>query len=177
MNPPIIYTTRPQKPQPAPDRISLGWGHSGHLHIPCSKAPESYHQQKPKREMSDRTQPIPEPRILVGQIERYSKLERIRRPKPLWEELAERSHGSRSLEYLAVRKEGDEYAIANRETGEILIGQTFETREHCYDAAVELEQTFDMGQVIERMEPETMALIEGMTEWHYLREWVALGLL
>ncbi|NJM76238.1 MAG: hypothetical protein HC852_11175 [Acaryochloridaceae cyanobacterium RU_4_10] len=187
MSPQIIYTTRKPKPQPtpaptqatapAPDRISLGWGHSGRLHLNRSKAPESDRTQ-PRREIGEMSRSIPlgTPRTRVERVDRYSRLERIRRPKPLWEELAERSHGSRALEYLAIHEDGGEYAIAQRTTGEILVGQTFETQQFCADAAVELEQVFDMAIVLELRPPETVALIEDLVEWHYLREWVALGL-
>jgi hypothetical protein len=96
-----------------------------------------------------RPTPVETPRGRVEQVDRYSKLERVRRPKSLWEELAERSGNFRALEYLAVLKVGDrEYAIAERATGEIFVSQAFETRQRCYDAAVELEQTFDMAIVL-----------------------------
>ncbi len=124
-----------------------------------------------------RPTPVETPRCRVEQVDRSSRLERVRRPKPLCDILAEYKSDFRALEYLAVLKVGDrEYAIAQRTTSEIFVDQAFETRQYCYDAAVELEQTFDMAIVLERMEPETMALIEDLAEWHYMREWVALGL-
>jgi hypothetical protein len=183
----ILYTTRkPQPtpapvkaPAPAPDRITIDWGQQGRLHINRSKAPESYRQRKPQREGSGALRPTPveTPRGRAGQVDRYSKLERIRRPKPLWEELAERSGNFRALEYLAVSKVGDrEYAIVERATGENFVSQTFETRQHCAEAAAEVERVFDMGQVLELRLLETMERVEDLVEWHYLKEWVALGL-
>jgi hypothetical protein len=81
------------------------------------------------------------------------------------------------LEYLAVSKVGDrEYVITERETGEIFVSQAFETRQHCAEAAVELEKVFDMAIVLELRLTETMERVEDLVEWHYLREWVALGL-
>jgi hypothetical protein len=113
----------------------------------------------------------------VEQVDRYSRLERIRRPKPLWEELAERSGDSRMLEYLAVLNVDDrEYAIIERATGENFVNQVFETREHCAEAAVELEQKFDIAIVLELKLTETMERVKDLVEWHYLKEWVALGL-
>jgi hypothetical protein len=148
------------------------------LHLDRSKAPESDRQQ-PKREGSGvlRPTPVETQRGRAGQVDRYSKLERVRQPKPLWEELTERSSNSRMLEYLAVLKVGDrEYAIAERATGENFVNQVFETREHCHEAAAELEQTFDMAQVLELRLTETLDRVEELVEWHWLREWVALGL-
>jgi hypothetical protein len=189
VTPEILYTTRKPKPQPtpapakapapAPDRVIIEWGQHGRLHINRSKAPESDRQQQPKREGSGvlRPTPVEMPRGRVEQVDRYSKLERIRRPKPLWEELTERSGDSRMLEYLAVLKVGDrEYAIAEQATGEIFVSQTFETRQHCAEAAVELEQKFDIAIVLELRLVETMERVEELVEWHYLKEWVALGL-
>jgi hypothetical protein len=162
----------------APDRITIGWGQHGHLHLNRSKAPESDRQQK-QREIGEvlKSTPVETPRGRVEQVDRYSRLERIRRPKPLWEDLAERSSNSRMLEYLAVSKVGDrEYAIAERETGEIFVDQAFETRQHCYEAAAELERVFEIAIVLELRLTETMDRIDELAEWHWLREWVALGL-
>jgi hypothetical protein len=189
VNPQILYTRSKPKPQPTPapakapapttDRITIDWGQHGRLHLNRSKAPESDRQQKPRREGSGvlRPTPIEMPRGRAGQVDRSSRLERIRRPKPLWEELTERSGNFRVLEYLAVLKVGDrEYAIAEQETGEIFVDQAFETRQHCAEAAVELEKVFDMAIVLELRLTETMERVEDLVEWHYLREWVALGL-
>jgi hypothetical protein len=187
VNPQIIYTTYKPKPQPtpapakapAPDRITIDWGQQGRLHLNRSKAPESYRQQKTRREIDEvlRPTPVEMPRGRVEQVDRYSKLEQVRRPKPLWEELAERSGNFRMLEYLAVLKVGDrEYAIAERETGEIFVSQAFESRQHCHEAAAELEQVFDIAIVLETRLVETLERIDELVEWHYLREWVALGL-
>jgi hypothetical protein len=189
LNQQILYTTRKPKPQPipapakvlapAPNRITIDWGQHGRLHINRSKAPESNRQQKTRREIGDVLKPIPveTPRGRAGQIDRYSKLERIRRPKPLWEELAERSSNSRMLEYLEIRKDGGEYWITERGTGEALVEQAFETREHCAEAAAEVERIFDMAMVLELRLVETMERIDELVEWHYLREWVAIGLM
>jgi hypothetical protein len=199
LNSQILYTSRKPKPQPtpapakalapAPDRITIDWGQHGRLHLPRSKAPESDRQQQAHREESKGTRdrsvmsaeswpvPVETPRGRAGQIDRYSKLEGIGRQKPLWEELAEQKSGLRALEYLAVLKVGDrEYVITERKTGEIFVDQTFETRQHCYDAAVDMERTFDMAQVLELKLPETMERIDELVEWHWLKEWVALGL-
>jgi hypothetical protein len=189
VNTQILYSTRKPKPQPtpapakapalAPDRVTIDWGEQGRLHLNRSKAPESDRQQQPKREGSGvlRPTPVETQRGRAGQVDRYSKLERIRRPKPLWEELAERSGDSRSLEYLAVLKvAADEYIITERATGEIFVSQAFETREHCYDAAVELERVFDIGQVLELRLPETIERIDAIVLAHAWREQVKLKL-
>jgi hypothetical protein len=189
VTPQIVYTTRIPKPQPtpapvkapapAPDRITIDWGQQGRLHINRSKAPESDRQQKPQREIGEvlRPTPVETQRGRVEQVDRYSKLERVRRPKPLWEDLAEQKRDFRVLEYLAVLKVGDcEYAIAERATGENFVNQVFETREHCAEAAAELERVFDMAIVLETRLTETMERIDELVEWHYLREWVAIGL-
>jgi hypothetical protein len=185
----ILYSTRNPKPQPTPapekapaltpDRITIGWGEQGRLHINRSKAPESDRQQQPRREISGvlRPTPVETPRGRAGQVDRYSKLERVRRPKPLWEELAERSGNFRALEYLAVSKvAADEYIITEQATGENFVNQVFETREHCAEAAAEVERIFDMAQVLETRLTETIERIDELVEWHYLKEWVALGL-
>jgi hypothetical protein len=113
----------------------------------------------------------------VAQVDRSSKLERIGRPKPLCDILAEQKNNFRVLEYLAANKvAADEYIITERATGEIFVSQSFETRQHCYDAAVELERVFDMAMVLELRLVETIERVEELVEWHYLREWVAIGL-
>ena len=45
--------------------------------------------------------------------------------------------------------------------------------EHCYEAAIELEKTFDMAQVIELRLPETMESINEILKVHGFREQVA----
>jgi hypothetical protein len=158
VTPEILYTQRNPKPQPtsapaktpapASDRVTLGWGQQGRLHLNRSKALENDRHQPQVSEIG-RPVPLETPRIKVEQVDRYSRLERVRRPKPLWEALAEQKRDFRALEYLAVLKVGDcEYVIAEQETGEIFVSQTFETQQHCHNAAAELEQTFDMGQVL-----------------------------
>lgn len=183
----IFYTPKPKPqptptpekaPVPAPDRVTIGWGEQGRLQFNRSKAPESDRLGQTNREGSGvlRPTPVEMPRGRVEQVDRYSKLERIGRPKPLWEELAEQKRDFSALEYLEIRKVGSEYWITERGTGEALVEQTFETRQHCAEAAVEVEQKFDMEQVLELRLPETMERIEDLAEWHYLKEWVALGL-
>jgi hypothetical protein len=110
-------------------------------------------------------------------VDQGSRLERIRRSRPLCESLEERSYDVAPLEYLKIlhSRKTQEYRIGDR-AGKVFIDQEFSTLEYCWEAAVELERVFDMGQVLELRLTETMERVEDMVEWHYLKEWVALGL-
>ncbi len=192
----ILYTTRKPKPQPtpapaeapapAPNRITIGWGEQGRLHLNRSKAPETHRQQKPKREaggsnrvrsaVSAESRPIPlaEPRIQVKTVERYSRLERVRGKQLLDELLNQRSEKQPLLEYLTIlySRSTQRYWIADAETGEIFLRQSFTMLEHCYEAAIEMEHTFDMLEVIALRPPETIERIDAIVLAHAWREQV-----
>jgi hypothetical protein len=118
-----------------------------------------------------------EPIARMETVDQGSRLERIRRSRPLCESLEERSYDVAPLEYLKIlhSRKTQEYRIGDR-AGKVFIDQEFSTLEYCWEAAVELERVFDMGQVLELRLTETMERVEDMVEWHYLKEWVALGL-
>lgn len=58
-------------------------------------------------------------------------------------------------------------------SGQPFIRIPFETPEFCYEAALELEDTFDLLKVIEVRPPETMERIEEMVRDFQERERVA----
>jgi hypothetical protein len=130
--------------------------------------------------VSAESRPIPlaEPRIQVKTVEQYSRLERVRGKQLLDELLNQRSEKQPLLEYLTIlhSRSTQRYWIADAETGEIFLRQSFTMLEHCYEAAVELEHTFDMLEVIALRPPETIERIDAIILAHAWREQVKLKL-
>ena len=78
------------------------------------------------------------------------------------------------LEYLTVsHSSSDQYWITVEGTRKPFIRQPFATAEYCFEAALELEETFDILQVIELRPGETMERIEEMVGVYLDRERVA----
>ena len=78
------------------------------------------------------------------------------------------------LEYLSVSQDSSQqYWITVEGTGKPFIRQPFETAEFCYEAALELEDTFDILGMIELRPGETFERIEEMVGVWLERERVA----
>ena len=78
------------------------------------------------------------------------------------------------LEYLTVSHNSTEqYWITVEGTGKPFIRQSFATAEFCFEAALELEKTFEIEQVIELRSTETMERIDEMVGVYLDRERVA----
>lgn len=77
--------------------------------------------------------------------------------------LVEQARTRGDLEYLAVAKNGfGQYWITVKGTGKLFVRDVFASAEFCLECAVEIEDTFDIWQVIELRLPETMERIEEM---------------
>jgi hypothetical protein len=80
------------------------------------------------------------------------------------------------LEHLTVSQSASgQYWISVEGTGKPFIRQPFATPEFCYEAALELEETFAILQVIELRSPETIERIDEMVGVHLERERVLLA--
>ena len=191
----------PEAPAEAPDpqvkRIRIGWGAEGRKGVAARSAEQANAsaddgEQSP-HEFGDRTstrlikarrshhaelsRSEAPPRIEMGRVERYSKLEQIRGQRLLSETLAQRAEQS-ALEHLNIlnSQSAQQYWIADAETGEIFLRQSFATLQHCHEAAAELEWTFDMAEVLTQRPPETMDHIEAIVLAAAWRERVALDI-
>ncbi|BDM83454.1 hypothetical protein AM10699_63150 (plasmid) [Acaryochloris marina MBIC10699] len=77
--------------------------------------------------------------------------------------LVEQTRTRGELEYLAVSKnESEECLITVAGTGKPFVRNTFATPEFCWECAVEIEENFEIGEVIELRPPETMERIGEM---------------
>lgn len=80
------------------------------------------------------------------------------------------------LECLTVSMDSlGQYWIAVKKTGKPFIRKPFAQPEFCYEVSSELEDTFDILQVVEQQPPETIEQIEEMVEFYLDRERVLLG--
>ena len=78
------------------------------------------------------------------------------------------------IEYLAVSQSSTgQYWITVEGTGKPFIRIPFETPEYCFECALDLEDTFEILQVIELRPPETIERIEEMVGVYLDRERVA----
>lgn len=121
-------------------------------------------------EVSPVNHPRP-PRVSADLERRFQVLERSQRnlvqPKT-------RLHCD--LEYLAISLDGlGQYWITVKGTGEPFIRKPFAQSEYCIEAVLELEEAFDIFQVMELWPPETIAKIEEMVEFYLERERVLLA--
>jgi hypothetical protein len=73
------------------------------------------------------------------------------------------SKPKRSLEHLAIAQRHDQgFQIVIRGTQSPFSRYVFETAGHCAEAAAELEQRFELGQVLEGMGAEVVEAVEGI---------------
>ncbi|KAI9130184.1 hypothetical protein [Acaryochloris sp. CCMEE 5410] len=111
------------------------------------------------------------PRISAELERRFRNLELSQ--KDLFEQ-ATRTRGE--LEYLAIaRNSAGQFWITVAEIGKPFMRETFATPEFCWECAVELEDMFDILQVIELRPPETIERIEEIVASHKNREYVAVS--
>jgi hypothetical protein len=192
LNPQIIYTNLAAKPKlstpapmpeapaqaPAPQVKRISWGIQGRLHMPATaERPQPRKDDSPSRggarvERSTGSRSVtPEaPKVRMRYVDHGSRLERLPEQRSLWERL-DRHTARPGLEDLTIL-----YWIADAETGKIFIGQAFTTLQHCHEAAVELEHTFAIAQVLDMRSPETMESVNELVREHWLRERVAVVL-
>lgn len=134
--------------------------------------------RKPTNKFAFHPAPIELPKASLPQLPRVSvELERQFRELELSQkDLVQQVKKRGELEYLAVSLDSSgQYWIAVEGTGKPFIRQQFATPEFCYEAALELEDTFDILQVIEVRPPETIERIEEMVEFYLDRERVLLA--
>ena len=184
----------PKAPAEAParqvKRIRIGWGAEGHKGVAArsvelANAPANDREQprpelvKVRRTVSESRSFSEAPsRIEMGRVERYSKLEQIRGQRLLSEKLDQGLEKRPALDHLTIlhSQSARQYWIADAETGEIFLRQSFATLKHCHEAAAELERTFDMAEVLTQRPPETMERMGELVHEHWLRERVAVAL-
>jgi hypothetical protein len=88
----------------------------------------------------------------------------------------ERQQPKRELEHLAIARRPDGcFQIVIRSTQTAFSRYVFETAGHCEEAAVELEQRFALGPVLEGMVAEMVEAVEGIVLAAVLRERVSRG--
>ncbi|BDM83652.1 hypothetical protein AM10699_65130 (plasmid) [Acaryochloris marina MBIC10699] len=88
--------------------------------------------------------------------------------------MVEQTRARGELEYLAVAKNGSgQYWMTVAGTGKPFVRNTFATPEFCWECAVEIEENFEIGEVIELRPPETMERIGEMIGVWLERERVA----
>ncbi|HEY9824958.1 MAG TPA: hypothetical protein V6D19_05890 [Stenomitos sp.] len=114
------------------------------------------------------------PKIQVEQVERNSKLERLRQSRLIPNLLELRTQQGTTLEHLSIRYNPNtqRFWLADAQTGRPLTAQAFATLKHCQEAALELEHTFEMSDVLRLRSPETMERIEELVQMHRFREHV-----
>ncbi|HEY9826734.1 MAG TPA: hypothetical protein V6D19_14920 [Stenomitos sp.] len=115
-------------------------------------------------------------KIQVEQIERNSKLERMRQLRLQPDLLEQRTQQGNKLEHLSIRYNSNtqRFWLADAQTGRPLTAQAFATLKHCQEAALELEHTFAMSDVLRLRSPETMERIEELLQMHRFRELLSL---
>ncbi|KAI9129296.1 hypothetical protein [Acaryochloris sp. CCMEE 5410] len=117
------------------------------------------------RQTTSRTQP---PRVSRAFEFKFNTL--VRRQK----NLIQQTKLEGQLEYLTVSQSGTgQYWITVEGTGKPFIRIPFETPEYCFECALDLEDTFEILQVIELRPPETIERIEEMVGVYLDRERVA----
>ncbi|KAI9129523.1 hypothetical protein [Acaryochloris sp. CCMEE 5410] len=122
---------------------------------PRSAKPE-YTPKTKSSEAAQASQPRT-PRISAELERRFRNLELGQ--KNLVEQVSKRGE----LEYLAVAKNGSgQYWITVAGTGKPFVRESFATPEFCWECAVEIEENFEIGEVIELRPPETMERIGEM---------------
>jgi hypothetical protein len=82
---------------------------------------------------------------------------------------------SMELEHLAIAKRPDRrYQIVIKRTKQSISGYAFDTKEHCAEAAAELEQRFALGPMVEGMTTEVAEAMEAIVRAAVTREFVKL---
>lgn len=85
--------------------------------------------------------------------------------------LAQKTRSSGQPEHLSVSKDGSgKFWITVEGTGKPFVREPFATPEFCYECAVEIEQAFEIAQVIDLWPTETMERIEEMVQVALERE-------
>lgn len=129
--------------------------------ISCSKLSREFPQANPLRL----------PRAAADLRKQFQDLER--KPK----EFSQHQNSIEGdLEALTLSLDSSgQYWMVEKVTGKPFISKPFAQPEFCYEAALELEETFDMFQVISLRPPDTIKCIEEMVEFYLERERVRLS--
>ncbi|MGR3278327.1 hypothetical protein ACSYAD_24850 [Acaryochloris marina NIES-2412] len=181
LNPKPTPQTTPEQPKPAPSTPKL----LSKTAVP-KKAPEGTRPAKrepgdgelaknnrtsrpsprptrPERTPQPKSSEIPQtsqPRIpsISADLERQFRNLELGQKK-----LVEQVRTRGKLEYLAVAQNGARhYWITVAGTGKPFVRKSFATPGFCWECAVEIEENFEIGEVIELMPPETMERIGEM---------------
>ena len=153
--------TRPPKQEP--EHRELGGIRRSVRRTTRSAKPE-YTPKTRSSEVLQTNQPIT-PRISVELERRFRNLELSQK------NLVEQVRTRRELEYLAVAKNGSgQYWITVAGTGKPFMRESFASAEFCWECAVEIEENFEIGEVIELRPPETMERIGEMVQASLERE-------
>jgi hypothetical protein len=137
-----------------------------HIHREPATARRT-HRGSSARHTTERTQP---PRVSREFEAKFNALQSKQK------DLIQQTKREGQLEHLAVSQSSSgQYWISVEGTGKPFIRQPFATPEFCYEAALELEETFAILQVIELRSPETIERIDEMVGVHLERERVLLA--
>ena len=154
----IFPTTTPKGTRPAkrePGHRELGGIRRSSRRTPRSAKPE-YTPKTKSLEAAQTSQPRT-PRISADLERRFRNLELSQK------NLVEQVRKGGELEYLAVSKNGSgQYWITVAGTGKPFVRESFATPGFCLECAVEIEENFEIVQVIELRPPETMERIGEM---------------
>jgi hypothetical protein len=192
----IIYTNFAARPKPeaaivkapvaapAPPAKRISWGIAGRLQMPATADHLEQTSDRPNRSSSRAVRSaearsyseVPS-RIEMGRVERYSKLERLPGQRLLSEKL-DRQAERPELEHLTIlhSPKAQQHWIADAETGDIFLPQAFATLKYSHAAAVELERTFAIAQVLEMRSPQTLESVGELVQECWLRERIAVAL-
>ncbi|KAI9129154.1 hypothetical protein [Acaryochloris sp. CCMEE 5410] len=192
LNPKPIPQTTPGQPKPAPSAPKLlsktafpkkapegtrpakrepGKGELREIRRSVRQPPRSakpeYIPKTRSSEAAQTSQPRT-PRISAELERRFRNLELSQK------NLVEQTRTRGELEYLAVAKNGfGRYWITVAGTGKPFVRESFATPSFCWECAVEIEENFEIGEVIELRPGETMERIEEMIGVWLERERVA----
>ena len=197
-------TAKPTRPTPTPTpkapaeapfpqvkRIRIGWGAEGHKGVAARSAvlanASADDREQPQRGLvkvrrtvssESRSFSEAQPSIEMGRVERYSKLEQIRGQRLLSEKLDQGLDKRPALDHLTIlhSQSALQYWIADAETGQIFLRQSFATLKYCHAAAAELEQIFNMAEVLMLRPSDTIERMSELLQQHWLRERVAVVL-
>ncbi|KAI9129060.1 hypothetical protein [Acaryochloris sp. CCMEE 5410] len=156
--------TRPPKREPGHGELGEGRRSSGRTTRPTK--PETI-PQTISPEVSPASRPRT-PRVSEELERRFRNLELSQK------DLVEQVRKGGELEYLAVaRNEVEQFWITVAGTGKPFVRESFATVEFCWEVALEIEGTFEIGEVIEMRPPKTMERIGEMVAVGLERERVA----
>ncbi|ABW33070.1 hypothetical protein [Acaryochloris marina] len=152
-------------PKKTPEGTRPAKREQGHEELRGIRRSSRRPSQSTKPEFTPKTRSSEAPQVNQLRTPRVSaELERRFRNLELKQKnLVEQTRTRGELEYLAVSKnESEECLITVAGTGKPFVRNTFATPEFCWECAVEIEENFEIGEVIELRPPETMERIGEM---------------